>query len=196
MIKNKRKGFTLIEFLVAFLICIIAMFMALQLSVSFNKDYRVLMSYLGSYLKGREMIDIISKDCREAVRIMDDYGGYVTTTNRLVLKVPSIDASGDIMDVDNEFDYIIYRIQNQDLWKTVIPGTGSSRPARNSALKQSIDSLYMACVGTPLSSIPNKSSCKDITIWVSVAETILGKTYTVNPGTTVKLMNYEWEFVR
>jgi len=196
MIKNKQSAFTLIEFLVAVFICIIAIFMALQLSMTLNKDYRVLVSYLGSYLKGREMIDRISKDCRIAIRIMDNYSGYVTTSNCLVLKLPSIDATGNIVDVNNEFDYVIYRIQNQDLWKTVIPGSNSSRPAYNDVLKKSIESLYMAYDGVALSNVPNKSACTHITIWVSIAETILGKQYRVNPGTTVKLMNYEWEFIR
>ena len=196
MIKNKQSGFTLMEFLVAIFICIIAIFMAVQLSISLNKDYRVLVSYLGSYLKGREMIDRISKDCRIAIRVMDNYGGYVTTDNCLVLKLPSIDASRNIVDVNNEFDYVIYRIQNQDLWKTVIPGSSSSRPAYDNVLKKSIESLYMAYNGVPLSNVPYKSSCMYITIWVSIAETILGKQYRVNPGTTIKLMNYEWEFIR
>lgn len=196
MIKNKQSGFTLMEFLVAIFICIIAIFMAVQLSISLNKDYRVLVSYLGSYLKGREMIDRISKDCRIAIRVMDSYGGYVTTDNCLVLKLPSIDASGNIVDVNNEFDYVIYRIQNADLWKTVVPGSSSSRPAYNNVLKKSIESLYMAYDGVPLSNVPHKSSCTYITLWVSIAETILGKQYSVNPGTTVKLMNYEWEFIR
>ena len=116
------------------------------------------MSYLGSYLKGREMIDHVSKDCRMGIRIMDTYEGYTTTNNTLVLKVPSVDASGNIIDVNNEFDYIIYRIQNQDLWKIVFPGSSSSRLAYNDVLKKSIESLYMACDGVPLSDISHKFS--------------------------------------
>lgn len=184
------------ELLIVTLINLAVIAVIVQVTVSLNQDYKVLMSYLSSYIKGREMIDIISKDCRMAIRVLDSYGGYATTTSSIVLKVPSIDFSGNIIDVNSEFDYIIYRINNQDLWKTVIPGSASSRPEYDGALKKSIESLHIEYSGSPLSGIAHKSSITRLTLWVSVAEIILGKVHRINPGTTVKLMNYEWEFVR
>lgn len=191
-----RHGFTIFEFLIVSFILGATLAIFAQGFMALNKDYKVLASYLSSYLKGREVMDIVSKDCRVAIRVMDNYAGYSTTNNCLVLKVPSVDASGNIIDINKKFDYIIYRINNKDLWKTVIPGIGSSRTAYNNALKRSIESLYFAYNETGLSSVANKTSIAHLTIWVSIAETILQKTYRVNPGTTVKLMNYEWEFVR
>jgi len=193
---SSRCGFTLSEFLIIASIMIIAITISLQSFVALNKDYKVLIGYLSSYLKGREAIDKISKDCRSAVQVMDSYSGYTTTDDCLVLKVPSIDASGNIIDVNNAFDYIIYRILGQDLWKTVIPGASSSRTAVNAVLKESVESLYMACDGTPLSSVAHKSTVMHLTLWLSIVETVLGKDYRIIPGTTVKLMNYEWEYVR
>lgn len=184
------------EFMVVVLIEIMAIIISVQIVMSLNKDYRILASYLGSSLKGREAIDAIAKDCRMAVSVMDYHGGYVTTDSCLVLKVPSIDASRNIVDVNNEFDYIIYRMNVGDLWKTVMPGPQSSRLASDSVFKKSVELLYIESNGTPLSSILHKSSITRLTIWISVVETLLGKDYRVNPGTTVKLMNYEWEYVR
>ena len=129
MIKDRRNGFTLTELLVATFILIIAIVITFEVFISISKNSKILVAYLNSYLKGREVIDIISKDCRIAARVMDYYAGYVTTDDCLVMKVPSIDASGNIIDVNHEFDYIIYRINNGDLWKIVIPGSVSSRPA-------------------------------------------------------------------
>ncbi len=196
MIRRKKRGFTLTEFLVVTFIELIAVAIAVQAFVALNQDYKVLMSYLGSYLKGREAIDLISKDCRIAIRVMDAYSGYTTADNCIVLKVPSIDASGNIIDVNHRFDYIVYRLQGGDLWKTVIPGSGSSRAAYNDVFKKSIESLALAHDGTSFSAIAHKSTITHLTLWVSIVETILGKAYRVIPGTTVKLMNYEWEFVR
>lgn len=196
MIRNKKKAFSLVEFLFVIAIFMVAAAISTQIFLSINKDFKVLISYLGSYLKGREAIDLISKDCRIAIRVMDDYAGHTTTDSCLVLKVPSIDASRDIVDVNNEFDHIIYRIYDGDLWKTVMPGSNSSRLAYNGVLKKSMESLYVTRDGTPLSGIEHKSSITRLTLRVSVAETILGKEYRVTPGTTAKLMNYEWEFVR
>ena len=196
MIKKYRRGFTLTELIFVSSIELIAIMIAIQLFVSWNKDYKVLASYLNCYLRGREAIDRISKDSRIAIRVMDSYSGYTTTDSSLVLRIPSIDSSGNIIDVNNEFDYIVYRIQGQDLWKKIIPGPLSSRSSYDGILKKSIESLYMESNGTPLSGISHKSSITRITMWVSIVETFMGKDYRINPGTTVKLMNYEWEFVR
>ena len=184
------------EFMVVVLIEIMAILISIQIVMSLNKDYRILASYLGSSLKGREAIDAIAKDCRMAARVMDYQDGYVTTDNCLILKVPSIDASRNIIDVNEEFDYIIYRMNMGDLWKTVMPGPNSSRASSDSIFKRSVESLYIESNGVSLSGIVHKSSITHITIWISVVETLLGKEYRVNPGTTVKLMNYEWEYIR
>jgi len=193
---TKRKGFSLTEFLIIILITIIALAIAIMLYTSVNRDYKVLISYLNSFVKARETVDKISKDCRMAIRIMDNYGAYTTSDDCLILKVPSIDTSGDIVDVDEEFDYIVYRINNGDLWKTVIPGSNSARLSEDGVLKKSVESLLLASDGTPLSSILHKSALTRVTVWVAVSETVLGKKYTINPGTTIKLMNYEWRFIR
>jgi len=50
--------------------------------------------------------------------------------------------------------------------------------------------------GTPLSVIAHKWTITHITMWISISENVLGKNYKIIPGTTIKLMNYEWEYVR
>lgn len=196
MMKPKKSGTTLIEFLLVISIFVITVVMVFQVFAALNKEYKVLVSYLSSYLKGREAIDRISKDCRVATRVMDSFGAYTTTNDSLVLKLPSVDASRNIIDVNNEFDYVIYRIQAGDLWMIIIPGGLSAREAFNGILRKSMQSLSITSYGTPLVSIPYKSSITALTMQVVVAETILGTEYKVEPGTTVKLMNYEWRFVR
>lgn len=195
LIRN-RKGFSLTEILITTFVIILTLTIAVQIFVALNKNYKILIEYLSSYLKGREMIDIISKDCRIAVRIMDSYGVYTTTDDTLVLKVPSVDSNGDIIDVDNDFDYIIYRTEENDLYKIVIPGSNSARPAMNEIIKEAVGPLYMAYNGTSLSSIAHKSTLPHVSIWLSVSYVVDSKIHTITPGTTVKLMNYEWEFVR
>lgn len=196
MIKERKEGVTLAELLIATFIAILVIVISLEVSISMNKNAKILIAYLGSYLRGREVIDIISKDCRIAIRVMDYFAGYVTTDDCLVLKVPSIDSLGNIIDVNHEFDHIIYRIDNGDLWKTVMPGVNSSRPAYDGIFKKNIESLYVSSAGQGLSSIAHKSSVTYLVLWAAIAEDVLGKPYRVSTGTTVKLMNYEWEYVR
>lgn len=191
-----KKGFTISELLIAIIIVVITIIISFQAFISLRYDYGAITSYLASYLKGREVIDIMSKDCRIAIRVLDSFSSYTATDNSIVLKVPSIDNFGNIIDVDHEFDYIIYRLYQGDLWKIVIPGTASSRPPQNEVLKKSMESLFITSNGVALSQIPHKSSITNVTIRVSAIEEFQGKDYRVTPGTTVKLMNYEWEFVR
>lgn len=192
----KKNGYTLVEFVLVVAILLIAVTIAVSVYVNIDKSYKTIIGYLSSYLKGREVIDVMSKDCRVAVRVMDSYAGYTTTDDCLILKVPSIDSSGNIIDVNNDHDYIVYILNGGDLWKAVIPGSTSSRTAYNDVLKKSMESLYITFSGVPLSNIAHKSTITSLTFGVSVIETLSGKEYKVEPGTTVKLMNYEWEFVR
>lgn len=191
-----KKGFSLSELLIALFIVILTITLSVQVFISLNYDYRAITTYLTSYIKGRLAMDTISKDCRIAVRIADSFAGYTTATGCLVLKVPSIDSSHNIIDIDNNFDHIIYRLYNGDLWKIIIPGTGSARMAQNKIFEKSVESFAVSSDGVPLSDIAHKSSVTHVTINISVAEIFRGKTYRVAPGTTVKLMNYEWELVR
>lgn len=191
-----KTGFTLVELLIAAFLIVITIAVSFQAFISLNQNYGIITSYLSSYLKGREIIDEMAKDCRIAIRVMDSFSTYTTTDSCLVLKAPSVDANGNIIDINHNFDYIIYRIYNNDLWKIVIPGTTSSRTGRDNILKKSIESLYITSSGVPLSSISHKSSIPHVTIRISAVETFQGKDYRATPGTTVKLMNYEWGFVR
>lgn len=191
----RKKGFSLSELLIAGFVAVLVIVISIQVFISLNHDYQTITSYLTSYIKGRQAIDIMSKDCRIAIRIVDSYAGYTTTNSCIVLKVPSINSSHDIIDINNEFDYIIYHMKNGDLWKTVIPGTLSARAAYNNIFEKSANSFTVTSNGIPLSNIPHKSLITNITISITVAEMFQGKTYSITPGTTVKLMNYEWEFV-
>ena len=194
--RSYKRGFSLSELLIALFIVVITITLSIQVFISLNYNYQAITTYLTSYVKGRQAIDIISKDCRIAIRIPDSFGGYTTATDCLILKVPSIDSSRNIIDINNDFDHIIYRLDNGDLWKTVIPGTGSAREAQNKIIEKSIESFTASSDGVLLSGILHKSSITHVTIAISVAEIFRGKTYRIAPGTTVKLMNYEWEFVR
>lgn len=191
----KKRAFTLMELTIAVLILALVISLSIEVFISVNYDYQKIAMYLNFYIKGRQALDVISKDCRTAVRIMDSYSGYTTSDNCLVLKVPSIDSMKNIININKNFDYIIYRSYNGDLWKIVIPGTGSFRPAQNKVFERS-ESFNLSYNGAAVSSIAHKSSMPHITITITVSQNIRGKVYSATPGTTVKLMNYEWGFVR
>ncbi len=194
--KSYKKGISLTDLLIAVFIVILTITLSVQAFIALNYNYQTIANYLTSYIKGRQALDIISKDCRIAIRIPDSFAGYTAATNCLILKVPSIDSSHNIIDIDNNFDHRIYRLYNGSLWKIVIPQTGSARAPQNKIFEKSVESFTVSSDGVLLSGIAHKSSITHITIDISVAEIFRGKTYRITPGTTVKLMNYEWEYVR
>jgi len=196
MTATKKKAGALIELMITVTIFLIVIAAMTQTIMSMNQNYKILAGYLTNYLKGRHVIDFIAKDIRMAIRVMDEYGAYASTTNCLVLKVPSLDATGDIVEVNNEFDYVIYKIEGDDLKKIVIPGAMSARTACDKVFEKAIKSLYCSHQGNAISSVPNKSVITELNLRVSLSEIVLGKEYQIDPGTSVKLMNYEWEFVR
>src|SRR3989338_4727844 len=174
MIRRKR-AFVLAELLTAVFITLLMMIIAIELFMSISKNSQILMAYLNCYLKGREVVDIVSRDCRMASRVMDGYAGYMTTDDCLVLKVPSVDESGDIIDVNAEFDYVIYRLNGADLWKTVIPAAASARDPYDGVFKKDIESFYVSSAGAGLSDITHKSSVTYLTLWMAISKDILGK---------------------
>lgn len=195
--KRKTRSFSPAELVIAIAVILTAIVIISQVFIFLNQNYKVLTGYLQSFLKGREIIEYIARDCRMAVRIMEEYSIYTTGDSCLILKTPSIDASGDVVDVNKDFDYIIYRIDDSgSLWKTVLPGPNSARETQDTVMKKSIGNLYFTHGGTFLSSIEHKSALTCVTLQVMTGDTIPGQRYSVNPGTTVKLMNYEWEYVR
>jgi len=196
MRRRDAAGFTLTEFLIATFIMLFTVISAYNAFMTFSKDAKILGAYLNSYLKGREVIDLISKDVRMAVRVMDTYGGFVSTDDCLVLKVPSLDEAGNVVNIDEEFDYVVYRLESGDLWKTVMPGSVSARAAYDDVFKKNIESLYITTAEVGLSSVAHKDAVMYVTLQVAITGTVLEKEYNVNAGTTVKLMNYEWRYVR
>jgi len=194
--KINKKGLGAFELLLASFIVLLTVVVTMESFVFINNNGHVLMSYFASYLKGREALDQISKDCRMGIRVMDNYAGHTTSDNCLVLKIPSIDSSGNVIDVNDKFDYVAYWVSGGNLWRQVIPGIGSSRPASNSIFKNAVESILFASEGVLMSSVAHKTAITRVTAWVSISETFLGRDYRITPGTTIKLMNYEWRFVR
>src|SRR3989338_7807565 len=91
--KKNEKGFTLAELIVSasltcvFMAAFVAAFIGLRNGM-YAQD-----SYFTSNRTGYYTMNVISKDVREALSIEDTYG-VSTATSVLVLRLPSINASG------------------------------------------------------------------------------------------------------
>jgi hypothetical protein len=65
--------------------------------------------------KSRYPLALIARDVKSAVQVAATWGSYTTSSNTLVLEVPSVDSSGLIIDVNSQFDYVIYRVFERKL---------------------------------------------------------------------------------
>ncbi len=65
--------------------------------------------------KSRYPLAWIARDVKSATQVETTWGSYTTSSNTLILAVPAVDASGLIIDVNSEWDRVIYRLSNQKL---------------------------------------------------------------------------------
>ncbi len=113
--KSLTRGISLIEVLIAVALSAFVLIGVLSLFISgqqyiISQDARV-----DAIEESRNPLELIARDIKEAVEVFSgsvtiDGNSYTTSPNCLVLKIPSIDVNGYIIDIDNEFDYIAYSL--------------------------------------------------------------------------------------
>jgi len=111
--KFKSKGFTLIELLV---IVAIGSFMVLAMLSLYVAGQRYFMtgSARADVLRdNRHVLNYISRDIKGSIQVLPDWDVYTTSSSCLVLQVSSLDSSGLIIDIDNEFDHIVYALDSE-----------------------------------------------------------------------------------
>ncbi|MFQ6068946.1 MAG: type II secretion system protein J [Candidatus Aminicenantales bacterium] len=192
---KKEEGFTLLELI--FVVALGSLIMAALIGLySTGQRYYVTESARSDIIReGRSVLLWMSRDIKESVQVVESYDVYSTSTSSLVLKVPSIDANGDIIDVDTEFDYIIYRL-NPDypskLERKVLPKAGvSSRSGSNKVLATKVNSFTLKSGGSELSGVADLSTVESIEISVVLQEIRFGRTFQETLNTLVKLRNKE-----
>ena len=178
-LKTDKKGITIIELLVASAISLLAFAVLFYIAFTIQDNIGITSGILGISEKGRFAINRISKDVRESKSVIFSYAAYSTSDNVIILQVPSIDGSGDMIDPDNDFDIIIYTLDSTDPEKLLRiidanESAGSSRVDTSETVTENIDTLLFSSQGTGLFSIADKASIKTITIKIITKTTLPG----------------------
>lgn len=113
------RGFTLIEVLVSTATMIVALGVVFSIYIGQQHNFIVGNSYLDIHQGARIAMDSIAKDLHWAKELVPSMGGYTTSGACIVLKVPSIDSSHDVIDIDSKFDYFVYRLNGTSLERIV-----------------------------------------------------------------------------
>jgi prepilin-type N-terminal cleavage/methylation domain-containing protein len=116
---GRRRGFTLVELMIASSVMAMAIGFVLYTFISYQRAFAVGYSYIGVRNEIRRAMDSMARDIRWTVEPVATHGGHATSGTCLVLKVPAIDASKEIIDVENAADYFVYRLNGNTLERIV-----------------------------------------------------------------------------
>jgi len=189
----KPKGFTIVELMV---VVAIMSFMVLAMLALYAAGQRYFMS--GSaradvLRDNRHVLNYVSRDVKEAIQVLPSWDVYTTSSSCLVLQVPSLNPSGLIIDIDNQFDYIVYRLNSEypnRLEKIIDANDGiSSRTDRTRVIVTRVNSFELSSEGVDLSALSDFSQVSSVDVSLITTQNLLGRTYQETLRTGVKLRN-------
>lgn len=104
----KGKGFTLVEMVIAVAVAAIAGTLLIQLLIQSNGLFYQQTAKVNQGLKLNDTTLQIEADVKSAAAIAASYLSFTTSSSTLVLKIPSLDASGNVIDQNYDF-LVIYK---------------------------------------------------------------------------------------
>lgn len=104
--KNK-KGFTLVEILIAIAITSILIEVVFIIYHQNNQNYEVISAKTTLQKYNLSAIDKIRFDIKKSSQLINNYNAYSTSENSIILKIPRLDTNQ--VPIDNTFNYVIYR---------------------------------------------------------------------------------------
>lgn len=182
---RNRRGFTLIDLMtVSALMLIFGAALFGTFSTMRNAMARQ-DTYFDANRSARMAIEWISRDVKEAVRVEDAHGVDATSSSVLVLALPSLDVDGEPTDIDDDLDYVVYKMDSStppNLVRTldVLDGVslrgGGSDETR--IVAKSMAGLGFSSDGEGLSDVADLTVVKTLNVEVQGRGTSQGATQT------------------
>jgi len=210
IMNNRSKGFTLVELNIASFIAMLVFAAVISLYTSVWQSLGRGNTYLDSYAGSRNASGWLIRDIRCAAQVVEQYpltgtATYKTGDHVIVLRVPSIDSSGQI--INPGLDYIIYRLQGSDLSRIVHADTSSSRTTEPRVIARYCKELTFSSLYKPTGEVKELSfydgtidakklsTINTVSIYLPInkSNVALGETVTekINPTTVIRLRNKE-----
>lgn len=139
--------------------------------------------------EARTLSDLVARDLRGALAIEASFEEFSSDGNTLILRVPSIDENGDFVDLENDYDRIIYfasGTNGSDLVREVRPGRTSDRLATNELMGSIIEGSNT--IGT-FAETPNALGAFVIHYQFTASQTIGERTFEIPISGSVRLRN-------
>jgi type II secretory pathway pseudopilin PulG len=191
--KFQPKGITLVEVLVTVTIVSFMILAMLSIYVA-GQRYFMNGSARSDVLRdNRHVLNYVSRDVKEAIQVVPAWDVYATSTECIILQVPSLDSNGLIIDIDSQFDYIVYRLNSaypNRLERIIDANDGvSSRVDNNRTIATRVNSFQLSSGGVELSGIADFSQVGCVDITLIATQNQMGRTFQETLSTGVKLRN-------
>jgi hypothetical protein len=191
--KGSQKGMSLVELMAATSIGILIVMGLYGLYDVSHITFRQGGEFFKVHSDVRMALDWMTRDIKWATRLMNSKSGYNTGTEILVLEVPAIDASGDVIDADSTYDYIIYHLDAADstkLLRTVDAAGASSRSDETRVVANNVDLLRFGSNGILLGGIGDVTDLTEVVVEITTKGAVAGEwVHEENRSTVIELRN-------
>lgn len=192
-----NRGFTLVELQVALFVSLITLLAIISMYLFSWRSFDTGSTLLDVYANSRNAIGWMMKDIRCAKQVVANVTisgtSYSTTDNSIVLMVPSVDSSGNV--ISTCYDYMVYFLQGSEMRRIVGTDPASSRANEDRVIAKYCSSLVFSSGGVPLSGIANLSTINTVAVYLplnKVAISLSGsgtQIESIEPTTVVRLRN-------
>jgi prepilin-type N-terminal cleavage/methylation domain-containing protein len=142
-IKLDKLGFTLIETVIVITIFTIILFTLAGLYISYYQAYNVQQAIIGVASSASTTANELQNAALQADQIIASHTFsstvYNTDQDTLVLEMPSIDSSGNI--ISGKYDYVVFYVTGTDLYKLAETDSYSSRQSGLKKLSDTISTI-------------------------------------------------------
>ncbi|MQY60693.1 hypothetical protein GH153_02505 [bacterium] len=191
--KSKPEGFSFVELLVTVTISSFMIVAMLSLYVAGQKYFMTGSARSDVLRDNRQVLNYVSRDIKEAIQVIPSWDVYDTSTDCLILQVPSVDSSGLIIDIDSQFDYIVYRLNSEypnRLERVIDANDGvSNREDSSRTITTRVNSFQLRSGGVELSAVSSFDQVSSVDITLVTAKNLFGRTFQETLRTGVKLRN-------
>lgn len=139
-----NKAFTLPELIIGMVVAVLVGGLLLSLTVSSTGLFYQQRSKVSQGLGSNDALSQIRSLVKQAQSVAVQYpetgaANYTSRADSMVLKLPAIDSSGNI--ISSTFDFAVYLKTDDKLWGKIFPTSPSIRKSQNQILSANVESI-------------------------------------------------------
>lgn len=142
-IKLNNCGFSLAELIIAAAILIFVLGAFVVVYGSYSKHFNYLQTQIKTSQVAREAVKELQSIALQADQILASHTisghSYSTGSNTVVLELPSIDGSGNV--ISGKHDYAVFYVTGKNLYRSVQVDASSSRPSGTNKISDEVASI-------------------------------------------------------